>query len=380
MSPAEREARLAELATGYALNQLSDAESQEFLGYLRDPVAGRDAARNAWSTLHTVTDLRAARSHALQDALRARLAADHPAASAVLPSRWWWQRWWRIGLPVLAVLVILGFIAAWLAWTASLRLAQVETVSGNVIVDGRDLRPGMTVDGHPLTLVDGGHATLRWPDGTRLRLTGPGTVLPQVTGALVLEGHAELTTSGAWNLALPDGAVRITASSRVLIEAKGGQSCLGVVSGLVIDAAEQRFAAGTCRCSTMKMPWTTASWSELPENLPIPPGNCWHLKWTTFAEASGTLTLTWADVTLVCGAQDVSLLRGDGSLVRAVRPPADRCLELDAKPWGFTVSLQGEPLLQTAQAPQALRITSSGPLPLKASFRSGPALPESPVP
>ena len=371
MSPAEREARLAELATGYALNQLSDAESQEFLGYLRDPVAGRDAARSAWSTLHTVTDLRAARSHALQDALRARLAADQSSARAPRPRAWW------LGL---GVLVLVGLLAAWFAWSGSNRLAQVETVSGNVIVDGRALHQGMSIDGRPLTLVDGGHATLRWPDGTRLRLTGPGTVLPQVAGALVLEGHAELTTSGAWNLALPDGTVRTATSSRVLVEARGGQSCLGVLSGLVIDAAEQRFPAGTCRCRTMAMPWTTTNWSELPENLPISEGNCWHLKWTTFAEASGTLTLTWADVTLVCGAQDVSLLRGDGSLVRAVRPPAERCLELDAKPWGFTVSLQGETLLQSAQAPKTLHITRNGPVPLKAFFRSGPAFPEGPVP
>lgn len=46
------------------------------------------------------------------------------------------------------------------------------------------------------------------------------------------------------------------------------------------------------------------------------------------------------------------LLRGDGSLVQAVRPPAEHGLELDAKSWGFTVSLQDETLLQSTQAPQ----------------------------
>ena len=364
MSPAERETRIAELATGYALDELDDAQLHEFHGYLSDPVAGSAAGRIAWGTLHTVTDLRAARSHTLQDSLRTRLAST--------PRPWLTARGlrWFIG----GCVVLLALLASWWWWHRPQSLALLETVVGKVVADGRELHPGMYLDGQPLNIAEGNLATLRWRDGTRLTVSGPSTLMPQPAGAVFLDGHTEVTAAAAWTILLPDGQARAGNGSRLTIDVHAGRSCLGVISGPVADAADQPLFPGTCRIGNAVMSWTTTTWNQLPDTLLLPTAPCWNLNITTL-EASGTLTLSWADVSLVCGAQDVALLRGDGTVVRAVRPPAGRCIELDAKPWAFTVSLQGESLLQSTHVPVAINTHSSGAVPLKAIFRCGPALP-----
>ncbi len=364
MSPIERESRISELATGYALDELDDAQLHEFHGYLSDPVAGRAAARLAWGTLHTVTDLRAARSHTWQDSLRTRLTAGHRPWLTAHGLRWL----------ISGCVVLLGLLGGWSWWHRASSLAEVEAVVGKVDVDGRELQPGMSVDGRLLNIAEGGLATLRWSDGTRLMVSGPGTLMPQLTGAIMLEGHADVTAAAKWTLTLPDGAVRARSGSRLTSDVHAGRSCLGVVSGDVVDAANQPLPPGTCRIGNTVMTWSTTVWNHLPESVPLPAAACWNFSLTTL-EDSGTVTLTWADVSLVCGAQDVALLRGDGTVVRAVRPPAGRCIELDAKPWGFTVSLQGEILLQSTHAPVAIQARTSGVVPMKVIFRSGPTLP-----
>ena len=55
----ELEARVAELATGFALGELAEGELREFYELLRDHDGqGPEVARLAWRTLGMVTDLR----------------------------------------------------------------------------------------------------------------------------------------------------------------------------------------------------------------------------------------------------------------------------------------------------------------------------------
>ena len=387
----DRDARIAELATGFALHELTDAELHEFLGYLTDPVHGRAAARSAWSTLHTVTDLRAEQSHALQDSVRSRIAASQasgvtgrlmlrlglrrgglkpiagPEVFSVPPSP---GRW----LLVASVVLMGAGLSAWHLLHRPVTFAHIDAVVGRAVIAGQAIGPGELLDGQPVSVTDGARATLRWPDGTLLSLTGPGTVIPQSSGAAVLGGQAVVTAEGDWAVGMPDGRARARAGARLMIEVEAGRSCLGVFTGPVVDGAEQPLANRTCRIGSVDIPWHATVWTQIPELLPLPAAARWNLAFTTTADATGSLTLRWADGALITSPEGVVLLRADGTTVRTVHPPADRRIELEAKPWGFTISLHDEILLQAAVAPTSLRCQTSGQVALKAVFRSGPPL------
>ena len=389
----ERDGRIAELATGFALNELNDTELHEFLGYLTDPTRGREAARNAWNTLHTITDLRSEQSHALQDSVRSLIAASRatgvtgvtgrlmlrlglrcgglkpvtePTEVAVPPAR---GRW----LLVVVVLIISGLIAWFLTHRAT-TFAHIEAVVGRAVIAGQAVGPGDALDGQPVGVAEGARATLRWPDSTLMRITGPGTVIPQSAGAAVLGGQAEVTAMGDWAVGLPDGRARARAGARLMIEVDAGLSCLGIFAGPVVDAADLPLMPRTCRIGNVDIPWSSVTWTQIPDILPLPTAARWNLTVTTQTDATGSLTIRWAEGTLIIGPEGVSLLRGDGTTLRTVRPPADRRIALEAKPWEFTVTLQDEVLLQTNVPPTSVRCKSSGNMPVKAVFRSGPPL------
>lgn len=386
----ERDGRIAELATGFALNELNDAKLHEFLGYLTDPTRGREAARSAWATLHTVTDLRAEQSHALQDTVRSRIAASRatgitgrvmlrlglrrgglkpvsePAEVDVPPAGGRWL--------LTFVVLTCASIIAWFWLHRAPTFAHLETVVGRAVIAGQAVGPGDALDGQPVGIAEGARATLRWPDGTLMRITGPGTVIPQSAGAAVLGGQAVVTAMSDWAVGLPDGRARARAGARLMIEVDAGRSCLGIFAGPVVDAADLPLMPHTCRIGNVDIPWSSVTWTQIPDILPLPSGARWNLTFTTQNDATGNLTMRWADGTLINGPEGVSLLRGDGTTLRAVRPPADRRIELEAKPWGFTVTLQDEVLLQANVPPTSLRCKTSGNMPLKAVFRSGPPL------
>ena len=212
---AEREARINELVTGFALNELDDDELRELHGYLADATSGRDAARSAWRTLQTVTDLRAERSTAMQDTVRQRIAdgsvhdgthTSKPAASITArfmrrlglgraglapiagptvtitprPTAW---RWYT----ALALALVLG-LGAFTLRQRPTPLAVIEKVSGRVAIAGNAMGPGDSLDSQPVSVADGARVAMCWPDGTRLELVGPGTVIPQMDGAAMLGG------------------------------------------------------------------------------------------------------------------------------------------------------------------------------------------------
>ena len=392
------DARIAELATGFALHELSDAEQHEFLGYLTDPVHGRDAARNAWSTLHTITDLRAEQSHVLQDSVRSRIEASRaagvtgrlmlrlglrrgglkpitePDAVSVPQAQ---GRW----LLLASVVLMVAGLSIWYLQRRPVTLAHIDGVIGRAVIAGQAIGPGELLDGQPVSVADGACATLRWPDGTLLSLTGPGTVIPQSAGSAVLGGQAVVTARGDWAVGMPDGRARASAGARLVIEVETGRSCLSVFTGQVRMftgqegvSAQQPMAIRTCRIGNVDIPWSSTEWNQIPDLVPLPAAPRWNLTFTTKADTTGSLTLRWADGALVDSPEGVVFLRGDGTTQRTVHPPADRHFELEAKPWGFTVSLHDEVLLQATVAPTSLRCQTSGHIMLKAVFRSGPPL------
>ena len=80
-------ARIAELATGFALGELDEAELRELYGALRDARTGAASARVAWQALDVVGDLRSGLNERFQDALRHRLAsAPDDGFAAILES------------------------------------------------------------------------------------------------------------------------------------------------------------------------------------------------------------------------------------------------------------------------------------------------------
>ena len=75
MSTSDRDQRTMELATGFALGELDDAELEEFYELLREPGdLGVAAGQLAWETLGTMVDLRAQMGSSFQDTIYLKLA------------------------------------------------------------------------------------------------------------------------------------------------------------------------------------------------------------------------------------------------------------------------------------------------------------------
>ncbi len=414
---AEREARINELVTGFALNELADDELRELHGYLADANSGRDAARSAWRTLQTVTDLRAERSTAMQDTVRQRIAdgstqdghlTGGPAASITArfmrrlglgraglaplagptvtitprPTAW---RWLTAG--VLALVLGLGVFAL---RPRPMPLAVIEKVSGRVAIAGNAMGPGDALDSQPVSVADGARVAMRWPDGTRLELVGPGTVIPQIEGAAMLGGMATITvseTGKGWALGLPDARARASAGAAMVVEVGGGRSCLAVVIGHVVDGADHVIPERTCRIGAVDIPCTTSELPAFPAgpgaplsaqqsaNLPLPAAPRWNLNLTVLPANQGNVMLTWASGSITVNSAGVSLSRADGGEIRTLHPPVGWHLELDATPWSFVISLQGDVLLSDPSVPTVMQNLSTGATAISATFRSGPPLP-----
>ena len=393
-----RDARIAELATGFALNELDDAQLHELHGYLVDPQLGRGAARTAWKTLHTVTDLRAEQARVWHDTLRSRLAANLESGGPTtvtnrLMARLGLRRgglppvtarhatyvpeahsvWLRVGLAVGGLMIVAGAIAGY-AWSRQAAVAHIDSVIGRAVIAGRASGPGDALDGQPLSVADEAQVSVRWPDGTLLKLIGPGTLIPQQNSVAVLGGTAWIQVAGTFGIGLPDRRVRASTAARLVVEVAGERSCLSIARGPVVDAAEQPLSAQTCLIGDHSFAWSQQTWAALPEVVPLPGAARWQLTATTLADATGSLTMTWAGGSVISGPDGIALLRSDGSTVRAVRPPAGRRFDLEATPWAFTVRVQDDVWLETAVPPTTLRCRTSGAVPLTATFRSGPPL------
>ena len=389
---AARDARISELATGFAINELTDDELRELHGQLVDPTHGQAAARSAWRTLETVTDLRAERSSSLQDTVRSRIEESAGSAGGSGITARFLR---RIGLrrgalaPVLAtggtprrrstwwlgcIIILLGAAATVTWWLTAVRpVARVVAVVGRATVATTTLGPGDPLDGRPLSAAAGAVLTLRWADGSQAVLSGPGTLVPSRDGLALLGGTVQVDAIGPLALGLPDGFARAAAGTRFTAAVTDGRSCLGTAQG-VLETDDGPLSAGFARAAGVTFTWEHLTWTRLPGVLPTTGIASWRLALHAAPIGDGRITLTWPTGGLTVDAQSVTLQRDGTPLVRAVHPPGTAQIELAAGPAGFTIRLQDEELLRLATAPTSVATTTTGQVPLAAVFTSGPLL------
>ena len=390
--PADPETRIAELATGFALGDLSEDELRELHGRLADPQAGLAAARTAWRTLETVTDLRAERSTALQDTVRSRVAGSAGGGVAARFLRRFGLRrglapvadaggvdlpagphpaWWVAGAALLLAAALAG--GWWLGHQPP--VARVVAVVGRATVAGAPLGPGDPLDGSPLSLAAGATLTLRWDDGNRAVLHGPGTLSPLPRGCALLGGALWVDAVAPLAIGLPDGQAHAAAGTRFAAEVGDGRSCLATRGGS-LDTGDGPLGPGLARAAGVTFPWTRVTLSALPATVPAAPVPRWHLTLRATPVGDSRLTLAWTGGGLAIDADGVTLLRADAGAIRTVHPPADSAVELDATPGGWTVRLLDEDLLRAPVAPTALTTRVSGQVGIQAVLTCGPLVEE----
>jgi hypothetical protein len=253
----EQEARIAELATGFALGELDEAELRELYGALRDARTGAASARVAWQSLDVVGDLRSGLNERFQDALRHRLASAPDDGFAA-------RMWRRLGFaargldPVTApapspvartvalITVVLGAMA--LAVGATLLAlghhagapATVTAVLGETRSGERVLIPGAGLDQRRLAVTPNGQVSLAWPDGASAVLVGPwlpegsgrADALAHTNGLELAEGRAWVSAGPGFTVLLPDRTCTVTESDTELaIEVIDRHSWIGVARG-----------------------------------------------------------------------------------------------------------------------------------------------------
>ena len=347
---------------------------------------GREAARTAWRTLETVTDLRAERSSALQDTVRSRI--DSAGRTSGVTGRFLRRFGLRRGglapvadggratlprwpLALAALLVPAVGIAGW--WfLRSEPVARVESVIGRATIAGAGLGPGDALDARPAAVAAGSVLTLRWRDGSRLELVGPGTLTPQPTGVALMGGILRGTAAARLTIGLPDGTAEVDAGSRLAIEVLDGRSAIGVEAGRVRIASAE-IGPGTAWADGTSGPWIERALDALPTRLPLDGARRWRLAFTAAPVDDGRLALTWDDGSLRIDRNGIAVLRPDGGMIRAVRPPGTAEVVIDANPATWTISLLGETLFSGPHPPARIATGIDGKVPVAARYRSGPA-------
>lgn len=382
---ADPQARVADLATGFALNELTDDELRELHRHLVATDTGREAARTAWRTLETVTDLRAERSSTLQDTVRSRI--DEASRATGVTGRFLRRlglrrggltpvaedgrstlRRWPLAISALLVPAIAG--AGWW-WLRSNPVARVEAVIGRATVAGAGLGPGDALDARPTAVAADAVLTLRWRDGSRLELVGPGTLTPQPAGVALMGGTLHGTVGSRMTIGLPDGTAEVDAGSELAIEVIAGRSAIGVTAGRV-RIGGTTVGAGTAWADGVPTPWVAQALDALPTRLPLDGARRWHLAFTASPVDDGRLLLTWAEGSLRIDRNGIAALRPDGGTVRVVRPPGTAEITIDAGPGGWTMTLLGEALLHGERTPERISVSTDGKVPVTGRYRSGP--------
>lgn len=249
---AEREERIAYLATGFALGALETAELQELYDALREKGrAGRSAAGVAWKVLGLTVDLRATLGTQFQDTVAHRVAAA--AGDADEPDEFMDRFRAQMGTPRprlgevdipkgarragrAAVVAVVALAAFALAAFVLLRpgpeeIALVRSVRGTATVEGRALTPGVALDRRPVIVGAGGLVQLERPEGHAVAVEGPANLVPQGGGLSLSSGAAWVRTGGPFTVGLPDGRARLDAGTAFAVEVAGNRSVLGVSEG-----------------------------------------------------------------------------------------------------------------------------------------------------
>jgi hypothetical protein len=263
---ADSDARVAELATGFALGDLDEHELKELYDLLRDEHGnGGHAARVAWEALGMVTDIRSQVSSSFQDVVSHRLAQEsrsgrftnalfkrlglrsgtlQPVETPQPPVRL------RIALGLVVALVIGGLLAGGigLLWSATNRArATVTALHGSATIAGQALTPGAEVDHRSLVVKRGSQLTLLWGDGSSATLAGgsvPGhagggdeaVATVRGDGLVLLRGQAWVSGRRGFLLVLPDRLCRIASDdSSIAAEVTAQRGFIGVRRGGLVD-------------------------------------------------------------------------------------------------------------------------------------------------
>ncbi len=305
---AEREARIADLAAGFALGELQDSELGELYEALREPGdRGVRAARLAWQQLAMVTDLRANLGAAFQETVRHRIAKEGLSDRFVKNARS------RLGMPghglpelsaprptprvrrgalLLALLVLLSAALARALIARPRPLCEVRAVVGGATLGGETLLPHSPIDGRQVVVPAGSELMLGWGTLAEVVISGPANAIAQPAGISISNGQAWISANGAFTIGLPDGTIHAGAAGKtdLAVEVADGHSVLGSSAGSLATAVG-RLTTGEALSGADTFPWTSASLDQLPERTVAVP--VWSMEaHAAWKQASDAVQLT----------------------------------------------------------------------------------------
>jgi len=308
--PSDPDPRILELATGFALGDLDDAELSELYDRLRAPgEAGAEAARAAWDTLYTIVDLRAELGTGFQDALylqlteefaggdpafaqklRARLGHSRPRLTPVEPPAPPPRRHpWLIAALAAALLIAAAAVAVALAGRGEAPVATVAALAGSPTLDGRTLAVGAAIDRRQIVVPAGAQLTLAWPDGARATIAGPAAAVAGPRSLSIPSGQLWCSGGDGFALGLPDRATALALprGTTIAITIADSRSTLAVTTGRIADS-EITLEAG--QAVALAHPGRPYPWRRdaLPAGAAAVPGAD-HARWRV------TGTATWND-------------------------------------------------------------------------------------
>lgn len=358
--PTDSDGRVIDLATGFALGELQEAELKELYDLLREGEGrGTKAAHVCWQTLGMVTDLRSEVGSAFQDTVRLRLTQDRSGRfTARLLGRLGFR---GLGLQPVetpepsgelrrALWILIGAITtivliAILIWTLTDGRggrASVTALRGAATIAGDPLVPGGQVDHRTLVVKPGGQVTLALSGGTSATIAGgdePGSEAVATlrgNGLVLLRGRAWITARAGFSLVLPDrSSTALTDDTALAAEIIDGRGFVGVRRGeLRADRLERTLtenqAAGPAGAHAWRWEWDASGGAVAP-GQPAPsdwrfvaevtwndPANTALLRFLGDAGDDVELRLTPGTVAVAVGGKETQRVALSGSPLLAI--------------------------------------------------------------
>lgn len=361
------DARLEELAAGWAIGALAPAELEELLARLRRD-DGAAAAATVWRHLTTTADLRAQLSPAMSDSVRLRLGRGGGVAEAIRrrigparpglapvadgggpPPRRWGQVLTLAGFALIALL-------AWWWWrpAGGAAVARVVALEGTATLSGEALAPGSALDPRSLVVPAGARLELAWPGGGGATLLGPAMAVAQGDGLSLHAGAARCR--GPLRLGLPDRVVELPAQARAAVAVRDALSSLGCAAGaFTVDG--RQLAPGQASAGGEPFPWRTFT-AEPPAGAAA-----WQAEVRISWRAGGSVRLELAEaLALECSPGRITVLNQGrrNELVLGGAPLAPLVLRLELHVHRLRVAAAGQEVLDAQIAQPLVRLDAHG--------------------
>ncbi|NRA39659.1 MAG: hypothetical protein HRU15_16070 [Planctomycetes bacterium] len=241
---------LLDLATGFALGELNDAELKDLYEHLRNDDA-EEAAKLTWKVLAHTLDMRMKLSPQFLDTIRHRIehgdgVKDDAFSGGILG---------RIGKkraqldPIAAIndevrrpLAPLLIIATGLIAVVTIIVLSMASVvqpvvrhvsGGKVNQEGAAVEVAQVIDHRQIALGDHAVLTLEWPNGDMASVQGPATILAREQGLTLFNGQAWFDVGPNFHIGLPDFGAQTLKPSRLAVDSQDHVSSLGVEVGTV---------------------------------------------------------------------------------------------------------------------------------------------------